>query len=149
MPGAIFGLRLTTTRGQVLRALLEGVALEMRLNVDILERAGLGIEEVRAIGGGAKNHALTQLKADVLNRPITTLAVTEGGCLGVALLACAAHTGAQPRELVGQWVKTTSVVEPDPRRARYYEQRFQAYRQFYPAVRQWQGQCEGRMSKCK
>ena len=37
MPGAILGLRLATTRGQVLRALLEGVALEMRLNVDILE----------------------------------------------------------------------------------------------------------------
>lgn len=148
-PGAILGLRLTTTHSQVLRALLEGVALEMRLNVDILERAGLGIQEFRAIGGGAKNHALTQLKADVLNRPITTLAVTEAGCLGVAMLACAAHTGAKPRELVTQWVKTTSVVEPDPRRARCYEDRFEAYRQLYPVIRQWQGEREARMPKGK
>jgi xylulokinase len=137
VPGTILGLRLTTTRGQVIRALLEGVAMEMRLNVDILARAGLEIHEFRAIGGGAKNHSLTQLKADVLGRPITTLAVTEAGCLGVALLACAAHTGAKPQELVPSWVKPTSVVEPDARRAKQYEEKFAAYRELYPAVQQW------------
>jgi xylulokinase len=114
---------------------LEGVAFEMRLNVDVLERAGLDIHEFRAIGGGAKNPALTQLKADVLNRPITTLAVTEAGCLGVAMLACAAHTGAKPQELVETWVDTTSVVQPDPRRAALYSERFEAYKEVYPAVR--------------
>jgi len=137
VPGAILGLRLTTKRGQVLRALLEGVALEMRLNVDILERAGLHIREFRAIGGGAKNRALTQLKADVLNRPITTLAVTEAGCLGVAMLACAADTGTSPQELVDTWVKTTSVVEPDARRASIYSERFAAYKELYPLIREF------------
>lgn len=137
VPGAILGLRLTTTRAQVLRALLEGVAFEMRLNVDILERAGLRIREFRAIGGGAKNLALTQLKADVLDRPITTLEVTEAGCLGVAMLACAAHTNAKPQELVAAWVKPASLVEPDPRRARRYAERFAAYQRLYPAVRDW------------
>lgn len=140
VPGAILGLRLTTKRGQVLRALLEGVALEMRLNVDILEQAGLHIREFRAIGGGAKSAALTQLKADVLNRPITTLAVTEAGCLGVALLACAADTGATPHELVDTWVETTSVVEPDPNRAAIYNERFDAYQKLYPVVREFYGQ---------
>jgi len=136
VPGALLGLRLTTKRGQVLRGLLEGIALEMRLNVDILERAGLRIDEFRAIGGGAKNPALTQLKADVLNRPITTLEVTEAGCLGVAMLACAADTGARPADLVPTWVKTTSVVEPDPGRASAYDRRFEAYREVYPLVRE-------------
>jgi xylulokinase len=137
VPGAILGLRLTTTRGEVLRALLEGVALEMRLNVEILARAGLCIREFRAIGGGAKNPTLTQLKANVLGRPITTLAVTEAGCLGVALLACAAHTGAKPQDLVGAWVKPVSVVEPEPSRAQQYEEKFARYRELYPEVRKW------------
>ncbi len=137
VPGAIVGLRLTTKRGQVLRALLEGVALEMRLNVDILQQAGLDVREFRAIGGGAKNAALTQLKADVLGRPVTTLAVTEAGCLGVAMLACAADTGAKPRELAATWVKTTSVVEPDSRRAALYDERFQQYKQLYPVMREF------------
>lgn len=134
-PGAILGLRLSTTRGQVLRALVESVAMEMRLNLEILRESGLAVRQLRAIGGGAKSTALIQLKADVLHRPITTLAVTEAGCLGVALLACAAHTGSSPRELVNTWVKTTSVVEPDARRAVSYDDRFMAYRELYPAVR--------------
>ncbi len=137
VPGAILGLRLSTTRGQVLRALLEGVALEMRLNVEILNRAGLHIREFRAIGGGAKNPALTQLKADVLDRPITTLAVTEAGCLGVALLACAADTGARRQDLVGRWVKTQQVVEPDPARAAVYREKSQVYQSLYPWMRKW------------
>jgi len=135
VPGAILGLRLGTTRGQVLRALLEGVALEMRLNVEILDRAGLAIREFRAIGGGAKNRALTQLKADVLDRPITTLAVTEAGCLGVALLACAADTGAKPQELVERWVKPQQIVEPDAPRAAAYRERFERYQDLYPWMR--------------
>lgn len=134
-PGAILGLRLSTTRGQVLRALVEGVAMEMRLNLQILQESGLAVRQLRAIGGGAKSAALVQLKADVLNRPITTLAVTEAGCLGVALLACAAHTSSSPRELVAKWVKTGPAVEPDPRHAAYYDARFAAYRELYPAIR--------------
>jgi xylulokinase len=135
VPGAILGLRLGTTRGQVLRALLEGVALEMRLNVELLDRAGLAIREFRAIGGGAKNRALTQLKVDVLDRPMTTLAVTEAGCLGVALLACAADTGAKPQALVERWVKPQQVVEPDARRAAAYCERFERYQELYPWIK--------------
>ena len=135
-PGAILGLRLTTTRGQVLRALIEGVAMEMRLNLEILAESGLAVEQLRAIGGGAKSPALVQLKADVLNRPMTTLEVTEAGCLGVALLACAAHTSASPRDVVNTWVKPGPAVEPDPRRAAHYDERFGAYRELYPAIRE-------------
>ena len=135
LPGAILGLRLDTTRGQVLRGLLEGVALEMRLNVDILDRSGLAIGEFRAIGGGAKNPSLTQLKADVLGRPITTLEVTEAGCLGVAMLACAAHGGvARMRELADVWVKPTSTVEPDRQQAKRYAEKFEQYKQLYPTL---------------
>lgn len=134
-PGAILGLRLDTTRGQVLRALLEGVALEMRLNVAILEEAGVRVREFRAIGGGAKNPTLTQLKADVLGRPITTMAVTEAGCLGVAMLACAAETGTPLSQLVQTWVKPQSLIEPDAKRADLYGERFQAYKALYPAIR--------------
>lgn len=133
-PGAILGLRLTTTRGQVLRALIEGVAMEMRLNLDILQKSGLSVEKLYAIGGGAKNNTIVQLKADVLNRPITTLAVTEAGCLGVALLACAAHAGASPHEITKTWVKRGASIQPDSKRATYYDERFLAYRELYPAM---------------
>ena len=134
-PGAILGLRLSTRRGDVIKALLEGVALEMRLNLDILEQARCGIHELRAIGGGARSAVWTQIKADVIGKPIKTCDVAEAGCLGAAMLACAAHTGESLHELAGKWVKIVSTVQPDPSRAEAYARRFELYRRLYPAAK--------------
>lgn len=136
-PGAIVGLRLSTTRGDVLRALLEGVAFEMRLNVEILGRSGIRIDEFIASGGGAKSRRLTQLKADVIGRPITTLDVTETGCYGAALLAQAAHKGVDVREIARHQARKSDVVEPDSGRAEYYQEHFAAYKELYPALRRF------------
>jgi xylulokinase len=133
--GAILGLRMTTTRPDVLRALLEGVAFEMKLNLDILDRSGIAVKELVAIGGGAKNRAFVQLKADVLNRPIARAAVTEAGCMGVAMLARAAHTGADVRDIAADWVRLTDVIEPDPDNAAFYQQRSADYLKLYPTLK--------------
>jgi len=143
VPGAVLGLRLSTTRQELLRGLLEGVALEMRLNLDILERAGLAVREFRVTGGGAKSSVLTALKADVLNRPITTVAEPEAGCLGVAMLACAAHRNAALETLQDGWVRTGPVVAPDCERAALYAERFEQYRALYPVLRQFYGNTAG------
>jgi len=132
-PGAIFGLRLSTTRGEILRALLEGVALEMRLNLEILRESGCEIRELRAIGGGANSTFWTQLKADVIGRPITTLKVTEAGCLGVAMLACAATTGQSLSDLACRWIQPQVTIAP--RAAGIYDETFARYRELYPALR--------------
>jgi len=134
-PGAVLGLRLSTTRGELLRGLLEGVTLEMRLNLEILDTAGCPIRELRVIGGGSKSAAWNQLKADVLNKPVTTLDIGEAGCLGVALLGCAAHTGAAVDGIARRWVKPRAVVRPRPEVAAVYERRFAVYRELYPALK--------------
>lgn len=134
--GAILGLRLTTTRGEVLRALLEGVAFEMRLNMDILRRSGVAIHELRATGGGARNAAWTQLKADVLGKPITSVAVSECGAMGAAMLAAAADTRTATQALAREWVHTGQVFEPDASRVAHYSSQFERYKQLYPALRE-------------
>jgi xylulokinase len=132
-PGAICGLRMTTTRGEILRALLEGVALEMRLNLEILRESGCEVNELRAIGGGARSQFWTQLKADVINRPITRLNVEEAGCLGAAMLAFAAVDGESLASLVRRWVKPLSVVTPNV--DNLYDALFSKYRESYPLLR--------------
>jgi len=133
--GAALGLRMSTTRGEFIRALLEGVAFEMRLNLDILARAGCEMSELRVIGGGAKSDAWNQLKADVIGTPLTTLDVTEAGCLGVAILARAHDAGQTPAEVAHQWVRPQTQVAPRPEHAEWYAERFAAYRELYPALR--------------
>ena len=133
--GAILGLRLTTTRGQIIRALLEGVAFEMRLNMDILEYSGLAINELRAIGGGAKSRTWTQLKADVMGKPISILDVTEAGCLGAAALSKSADSGEPITQLASSWTNVIDTVEPRADIADRYTQRFEQYKKLYPTLR--------------
>jgi xylulokinase len=133
--GAILGLRLSTGRAEILRALLEGVAMEMKLNLDILEKSGIVIDELRAIGGGAKNRDWTQLKADIMNKPITTVKITEAGCLGAAALAFAADTGKTPQDCAQSWVRTGETIQPNPQNAAIYAEKFESYRKLYPALK--------------
>ena len=134
-PGAILGLRLTTSRGELLRGLLEGVALEMRLNLAILAQAGVAIDTLRVTGGGARSAMWNQLKADVLGRPVAAVADSEAGCLGAAALAAAADLGAQPGAVAAAWARPGRVFEPDAGRTAIYDQRFASYRGLYPMLR--------------
>ncbi len=133
--GAILGLRLTTKREEVLRALLEGVAYEMRLNLDILERADIHIDELVATGGGSKSAAWMQLKADLLNKPIYIHGVSEAGCMGAAMLACSAHSGRRLIDIARQWAQITGAVEPNAENAQIYNEHFETYLKLYPAIR--------------
>jgi len=134
-PGAIYGLRLTTTRAQVLRALLEGVAFEMRWNLDILSRSGCEVRELRAIGGGAKSRIWMQCKADVLGKSISIMDVTEAGCLGAAMLAKAALDGLSVVDLAESWVRALEVVDPNPAHAHAFTGLFQEYRRLQDVLR--------------
>lgn len=134
-PGAIVGLRLTTRRGEILRALLEGVALEMRSNVAILEDSGVSVNELIAIGGGARSLKWLQLRADVLGKPIKRAAVTEAGCLGAAALARAADTGENVREIARGWARITDEVRPRAAVAEVYDRRFSRYMRLYSSIK--------------
>jgi xylulokinase len=133
--GAILGLQLSTQRKDILKALLEGVSFEMRLNLEILENAGHAIRELRWVGGGSKSKLLAQLKANVMNTKVTLLNITEAGSFGAAMLACAAGTGEPIRSLASRWVKRSGEVYPQTEYAEQYRERFAAYKGLYESVK--------------
>lgn len=135
--GAILGLRLDAGRGELIRGLLEGTAMEMRLNLEIMAASGWKIEELRLIGGGARSAIWNQLKADVIGKSMCVPDVTEAGCLGCAMLACAADTGASVRELADSWVRSAMNILPRPELQDWYDARFAVYRELYPTLREW------------
>ena len=85
--GSFTGFTLSHTRAHFVRALLEGVAFMLRRNLETIERTGIPIHEIRSTGGGARSRLWNQIKADVCNRPVVTLANEETGLLGDAILA--------------------------------------------------------------
>ena len=68
--GVLSGLSLATTKGAIVRAILEGSAFALRHNLEVAARAGLNIDAVRSVGGGARSKLWNQIKADVLGRTI-------------------------------------------------------------------------------
>ncbi len=135
--GAILGLTLGTTRHDIAKALLEGLTFEMRVNLDAMRACGIEVGELTAVGGGARSAAWLQLKADILGRPIRTLACREAACLGAALLAGVA-TGdyASLDEGVKAAVRPDREFVPDPVLTPRYRERFDIYRRLYPALRE-------------
>ena len=135
--GAMLGLTLATTKGDIIKALLEGVTFEMRLNLEHLARAGVVVESLRAIGGGAKSPTWLQLKADIFDRPVSALSVSEAACLGAALLAgSAVGEYSSLQEAASQTVRVTRIYEPDPDMAARYDERYAVYQRLYPTLRE-------------
>ncbi len=133
--GAVYGWRLTTSRGELLKGLLEGVALEIRLNLDLLGQAGVRIDRLIATGGGVRDRRLVQLKADVLDKPIERIEVEEAGCLGAARLAQGADMGVAVTSLVQR--KPVDVVTPDPGRTAVYATRMARYCDLYARIKEF------------
>lgn len=86
--GSWLGLRLHHKRGDLLRAVLEGLSYSSRSLLEMIEeRAGYLIKEIRAVGGGTRNVLWQQIKADVLGRPVYVSPVVDMTAMGSAMLA--------------------------------------------------------------
>ncbi|MFB3785552.1 MAG: L-fuculokinase [bacterium] len=134
--GAILGLTLSTNRPTLAKGILEGLTFELRVNLDLLRKAGVSISELRTVGGGAKSPLWLRLKADIGQVPLCVPQVTEAACLGAALLAGAA-AGVYPdlETAVTQTVHIRDRIAPDPATAAAYQGLYETYQRLYPALK--------------
>lgn len=134
--GAIIGLGLDSDPSKIIKAILEGIAFEMKVNMTHLRAAGVELTELRATGGLARSEVMLQLKADILGVKVSTLEVAEAGTMGVAILAgVAAGVYKDAEEGVERLAKVSRTYYPNTDVTRDYETRFEVYRRIYPAVR--------------
>ena len=134
--GAILGLSAGTTLPEIYRACMEGVAYEMRLNYDALADSGIHFTKLHATGGGAKSRVWMQMKADILNLPITSLKTSDAGTVGSAMLTgVAVGVFRDLKEAAAVMVRQRETFDPDPRRHEQYMQIYERYRKVYQAVR--------------
>jgi xylulokinase len=133
--GALVGLTFGTTRADVAGAILEGLTFELRYNLEVLQAGGVQIDQLRAIGGGAKSKLWLQLKADITGLPVAVPQITEAASWGAAALAgAAAGCFSTPAQAVEASIQFERVYEPNPQRRKSYNQRYALYRQIYPAL---------------
>jgi xylulokinase len=86
--GALLGLDLGHTQADVARAVLEGIALNLRLVLDQLRQLGETADRMVVVGGCAKSRLWRQIMADALEIGIMKTNVgQEAGSLGAAAVA--------------------------------------------------------------
>jgi xylulokinase len=134
--GAFIGLGADHRRGNLIRAVLEGVAYGLRDSLEVLHELGQKPASARVSGGAARSELWLKIVASVLGIPLERLAVEEGGAFGAALLAgVAGGEYASVAEATEAAVRVRETVEPDPAWARVYDEGYARYREAYPAVR--------------
>jgi len=134
-PGCISGLTLSTTRGQVYRAVIEGLSYQLRQALDILcEATGFEPTGIRVVGGGGKNNFWNQTRADVTGLPAAVANTKEATVLGAAAFAFkGAGIFPSPEEFIAGVDLGEEVFEPS-QNADFYEEGYQDYLR---ALRAW------------
>jgi xylulokinase len=125
----ISGLGASTTRGQIYKGILEGLACEMSQMTDILANAVGEFREVYVTGGGSRSALGVQLRAALSGRRLHVTASPEAVCLGGAILAgVASGEYGTLREAVDLVVRDVSTIAPDYAIAAAYAQQAKQYR---------------------
>jgi xylulokinase len=133
--GIISGLSLNTTRGQIYKGILEGLACEMSQMAEILANAVGEFRDIYVTGGGSRSALGLQLRAAISGRKLHVMECPEAVCLGGAILAgvaCGEYSSL--REAVELVVREVSAVSPDNAIAAAYAQQAKQYRHLRSAL---------------
>ncbi len=133
--GVVAGLKLETSRGEILKGLIEAMTFYVREIFETLPGAGIEVADFRAVGGGSKSDVWIQISADILGRPFVRPKVNEAGALGAAILA-GVGCGVFPSLEVGveTMVQLDRTFEPDPKKQGLYSERFAKYQCLWPLM---------------
>lgn len=127
--GAFHGLSLATTRGHLTRAVLEGVAYQVRANLAVTEHIGGPVDRVVLFGGGARSNVWREIIGDVLGRPVAWTQTVETAGLGAAMLAgLGSGVFASLDEARQRMLVPLPPRDPHPARAAQYAEQYDAYR---------------------
>lgn len=127
--GALLGLALNHSMGHIIRALLEGISLEIRWMLDAIEETSTSIEEIRLVGGGAKNPYWNQIHADILNRPVKTLRVIDTALVGAAMCASVAiGEYSNFEDAADKFIEFDETIRPNINNRQIYQKVYKNYR---------------------
>ena len=125
---AITGLDLRHGAGHVVRAALEGIALQLRLVTDAMRDTGIAIDRLHASGGFTASPVWVQILADVLEQPIVVPVESEGSSLGAVLLGMVALGMIDDIEAAAARVPLGRTVDPIAGNAAAYRAAFERFR---------------------
>ena len=133
---AFIGMSMDTTREEMTQAVLEGVIFGLRDSLEVARSLGIQIERTKICGGGAKSPLWKKMLANIMNVKVDVIESEEGPGYGAAILAavgCGEYTDVETA--VDKLIKVVETVEPEAELVDKYEERYQKFKQYYPALK--------------
>ncbi len=133
--GVFFGLDLSHGRGEVARAILEGVAFTIKNMADVLRGIGADVRRIRVVGGGSASDLWNQIRADVTRIPFERARITEGTATGIALLTgLSIGLYRDLKEATRKIAPVEKIYEPNPSAGSLYEKLGRVHGEVYEAL---------------
>ncbi len=129
----VWGMTLSSTKADLYRALMEGVAYEFRINMDMMSEGGVHPSRILVTGGGGRSRVWNRIKADITGLPLTAIDVPEVGAAGVIMI-CARSMGLVKTltEAADIFSREGETFVPDPARKAFYDEMYEKYKRMYP-----------------
>lgn len=134
--GGFFGVSLANNHNDFTRSILEGVCFSLKNCLDIIEEMNVKIEDIRISGGGAESKIWRQILCDIFQYNLTTVKASEGGALGVAILAgVGVGIYDSVEDACEKIITGGNKVFPDVSVKDIYENVYKAYNSLYPKIK--------------
>ncbi len=140
--GVIAGISGSTKRGDIYRALLEGIALDAAEATNtVVATTGVPIHSLVAIGGGSDSDLWLQILADAMARPVQRSVTREASSLGAAM---AAAKGADWFSSITDAAASMAAApvrtfEPDAKHVARYAELRGLHAELWPLLSEWNG----------
>lgn len=133
--GAFIGLTIRHTRADMIRAVLEGVTMNLRVILEAFRAQDADIAAMRVIGGGARGRFWNQMMADIYGIPVHRLAFLEEATSMGAALAGGIGVGLYDSfDLIEQMNPIVETIEPNLKQMAAYAQMFPVFEAAYQAL---------------
>jgi len=125
--GFFYGLDLNTSANQIVRSVFEGIAYQIKENIDVVEEIYKPVQELRIFGGGSKSEVWCQIIADITDKPVAALYSSEAASIGAAILAgLGAGVFKTPQEAFEQ-INVKKIFRPQKDAVGRYKEQYQEY----------------------
>jgi len=135
--GGFYNLSLEHTRDDILRAVYEGVAYNIKWALKYIEKLVGKSEEINFIGGGAKSNIWCQILADILERKIVQMENPELAAAKGSAIISMVGLGILDNFFAGiPLIKVNNVFTPNKENGKIYKKLFDEYIKIYKRNKQ-------------
>jgi xylulokinase len=136
--GAIVGLKASTNKNDLTRAIIDSLNYEMRFNIECFKKNNIKLTEIRAVGGGSKSNKWIELKASCFGIPVKKTKVNEAVSLGASILAgYGTKYFYTIQEGTSNMVSIVKTYYPNKELMKLYDEKYEKYKKIYHLLKDY------------